>query len=70
MHVCIVPRVFTLVLFIIIVREQVQEAVFVTELSSVQVSLRIDIFKSTNKLTLASNLLNSRPDSPKVRSTL
>lgn len=52
------------------IREQVQEAVFVTELSYVQVSLRVDTFKCSNKQTLANNLLNSRPDSPKVSKSI
>ena len=47
-------------------REQVQQTVFVADLASVQVTLRLDVFQSSNKLILASNLLTSRADSPKV----
>lgn len=47
-------------------REQVQCAVFVAELASVQVSLTMETFQACSKQTLASNLLQSRANSPKV----
>ena len=50
-------------------REKVQESVFVTELASVQVALKIEEFHTLSKDSVVCGLLQNRPDSPKVSLT-
>ena len=47
-------------------REQSQRAVFVAELAAVQVSMTAEAFQACSKQYLASSLLCSRANSPKV----
>ena len=47
-------------------REEVQRAVFVGELASLQLSLTLEAFQASNKEALAGSLLRSRSNSPKV----
>ena len=50
-------------------REQTQCAVFVVELAAVQVSLTAEAFQACSKQSLASSLLHSRADIPRVSTT-
>ena len=44
-----------------------QEAVFVTELASVQVALKPEVFQACKKSSIVASLVHNRKDSPKVR---